>query len=277
MAKNIGVVGLGLIGASLAKSLKTNTNNVILGYDIDKNVVNQALNDKTIDLNLEDKISDCDIAIICLYPNDTINYIEKNIKLFKKNCIIIDCAGIKSKICDKISKLCFNNNINFIGGHPMAGIEKSGYAFSNAHLFDGATMVFCKDNFTQTHALEHSSELFKSIGFDKITYSTPTEHDEIIAFTSQLAHVVSNAYVQSEQASKQMGFSGGSYKDLTRVAYLNENMWSELFIANKSALCKEIRALSTLLNQYADLIDNENEEKLKELLKNGKEMKLIVG
>lgn len=273
---NIGIIGLGLIGGSLAKSLKLNTNHKIFAFDLCSDIIKSALSNNSIDAQI-DHLNTCDVVILALYPLDTIKYIQSNIKKFKKNAIIIDTCGVKQNICSTLSILCHENNLNFIGGHPMAGLEKSGFAHSNAHLFDNANMVFCHDDFTSKSALDFSCELFKSIGFGKITISTPLEHDKIIAFTSQLAHVVSNAYVQSEQANLQMGFSGGSYKDLTRVAYLNEFMWSELFIENKTALVDEIRNLSLRLEKYANYIETADKENLLKLLKSGKEMKENIG
>lgn len=276
--KNVAVIGLGLIGASLAKTIKLNTGHAVYGYDISGTVVSKALSEGVIDGEATaQNLKKCGIVIVCLYPSATIDFVKTNVRNFMRGAVVIDCAGVKTNICAALSPLCKENDCYFVGGHPMAGIEKSGYDFSFAHMFDGATMVLCRDENTNTVAIAYAKMFFESLGFGKITYSTPVEHDEAIAFTSQLAHVVSNAYIQSEQAAIQGGFSGGSYKDLTRVAYLNETMWTELFIENKVALGKEVRSLIQRLEKYADYIENSSEEELKAILKKGAEAKVIVG
>ncbi|MFI3327134.1 MAG: prephenate dehydrogenase [Clostridia bacterium] len=275
---NIAVIGLGLIGASMAKTIKDKSENKIFGYDLSTDVMEKAVHENIIDGILsENNLSECELVIICVYPKDTIEYVENNLYNFSKDTIIVDCSGVKTDICQSLSKLCRDNKLHFVGGHPMAGLEHSGYDYSVFNLFSGASMILCEDEYTSKKSLDFCKNFFSSLGFGKITVTNYASHDDVIAFTSQLAHVVSNAYIQSDQAKKQMGFSAGSYKDLTRVAYLNENMWSQLFIANKKPLIKEIRGLSKRLEIYADLIETENAEDLKELLKQGKEMKKHLG
>ncbi len=270
----VGVVGLGLIGGSIAKSIKSRTNCKIGAFDINAETQKKSMSDKIIDFNLDETtLKDCDVLIICLYPRQTIDYVKENLKHIKKDTLIVDCAGVKENICEELSKLCYNNSLNFIGAHPMAGLEKSGYNYSSDQLFNNASMILCEDEFTDALSLKIAEEFFITIGFKQVTRSTPNEHDKIIAFTSQLAHVVSNAYVQSEQAQVHMGFSAGSYQDLTRVAYLNEFMWSELFIENKKPLVKEIRGLISRLEEYASLIDSDDIDALREVLKKGKLIK----
>ncbi len=275
---NIGVVGLGLIGGSMAKTIKSRTKHRVLGYDNNPNSVRKAIEDGTIDAVLDkDTISECDLLVICLYPTDTIAYVLDNLDSMKKGALIVDCAGVKTEICEKLCDTCKARDVYFIGGHPMAGTEKSGYENSFRHLFDGATMLLCSDENTDTDALIIAENFFIKIGFGKITLTTAYEHDRIIAFTSQLAHVVSNAYVQSDIAKERMGFSAGSYQDLTRVAYLNEDMWTELFLLNKAPLVAEVRGLAQRLETFADLIEQGDGEKLRDILREGKAMKERVG
>lgn len=274
----VGIVGLGLIGGSMAKAVTEKTDHIVYGLDKDRNTAKLALDEKSIVKELgSENLHECDYVIMCLYPQGNIDFVTNNIKKFKKDCIIIDCGGVKELICKKLSPLCKENGIHFIGGHPMAGTEKSGYENSFAGLFDGATVIFCQDTYTDPLAFGYAQKLFKDIGFSKITSSTPSEHDRMIAFTSQLAHVVSNAYVQSSTAQQRLGFSGGSYRDLTRVAYLNEEMWSQLFLENSQHLVSEIRSLAARLEEYADLIEDKKITKLKELLKKGKDIKADIG
>lgn len=278
MSKKIGIVGLGLIGGSLAKSIKKNIDANIYAHDKNDNVLAQAQREGVVDGSLDPlTLGQCDIIILALYPRQSINYIIDNLSFLKKGCYIVDCVGVKTSICAKLSKLCVDAGHYFVGGHPMAGKETSGYSFSEASLFENATMILCRDAYTDSKALEELQGFFLQLGFARISISSPQEHDAIIAFTSQLAHVVSNAYMQSEQAQFQGGFSAGSYKDLTRVAYLNEEMWAELFIENKEALVKEVRSLAQRMQKYADLIEEENYVELKQNLKKGKEAKEFFG
>ncbi len=278
MDKIIGISGLGLIGGSMAKALKSGTTNIIYGYDINDNTVQNAIVSSCIDGVLdENTIKKCDIIILCLYPSDTINYVISNIKNFKKNTIIVDCAGVKTNICETLSKLCFDNGIHFIGGHPMAGIEKSGFENSFSHMFDGATMIFCKDNYTNLASLKTAEKLFNEIGFLRVTITTANEHDRVIAFTSQLPHVVSNAFIKSPTALEQIGYSAGSYKDLTRVALLNEDMWTELFFQNKDCLLEETKSLVERLNEYINALENDDKLYMKQLLFDGKKAKEKLG
>ncbi|MCL2517768.1 MAG: prephenate dehydrogenase [Oscillospiraceae bacterium] len=278
MNKTIGIIGLGLIGGSMARAIKANTGNTVFGYDINENVLTQAIAQNAIDKIIkEDEFCKCDNILVALYPNDTIEFVKKNIDKFKKGTIIIDCAGVKSNICKSLSEFVNGRGLYFIGGHPMMGIEKSGFENSFAHLFDGATMILCKDEFTNIIALKAAEMFFTSIGFLKITITTADEHDRIIAFTSQLAHIVANAYIKSDSAKMQVGFSAGSYKDMTRVAYLNENMWTELFLENKNYLTAEIDLLIAQLGEYSAALKKHDEMELKKLLVEGKNAKMANG
>ena len=278
MEKNIGIVGLGLIGASMAKSIKAKTSHHVFCTDVDVSVTEKALADKAIDNVLDnDNLNTCDIVILSLYPDDVISWAKENIKKLKRGMVLVDCAGVKANICKEISPLAFENGIYFVGGHPMAGIEKSGYDYSYAHLFDGASMILCKDQYTNIVAMKALELLFTDIGFMNITITIEKEHDRIIAFTSQLAHVVSSAYVKSETAQKRSGFSAGSYKDLTRVATLNEKLWTELFFSNRENLLSEVTGLISRLQEYANCLEKGDHGEMMKLLEEGKKAKEIVG
>ena len=278
MNRNIGIVGLGLIGGSLAKAVKAKTSNIVYGMDLDAGAVGLALSQGAIDFVLDEgSLGKCDNIIIALYPSDVISFVQANIPRFKKGALIIDCAGVKVNICAALSRLVHENGMLFVGGHPMAGTEKSGFKNSSEELFEGAAMLLCADDFTEPSALEAAGELFTGIGFGKVTVTSPAEHDEVIAFTSQLAHVVSNAYVKGDAAAKQAGFSAGSYKDLTRVAWLNESMWTELFFENKDYLLPEIDGLIKRLAEYSDALKNNDVSEMKQLLADGKKAKEAVG
>lgn len=270
----IGVIGLGLIGGSIAKAIRLNTEHEVLGMDIDKTVVMRAKVVEAIGLELTDEnVSECDMIIFALYPDDTIESVKKYAAKIKKGALVIDCGGVKEKVCREVSKIANENGFIFVGGHPMAGIEKIGFKYSNADIFSNASMILTPDTNINLKILEELKKFFLEIGFGKITITSPKEHDKIIAYTSQLAHVLSNAYVKSETADKHRGFSAGSFKDMTRVAYLNEKMWTELFLENKENLLEEINTLIENLTLYKNTIENSDEQTLTVLLKEGKEKK----
>ncbi|HAQ63409.1 MAG TPA: prephenate dehydrogenase/arogenate dehydrogenase family protein [Ruminococcaceae bacterium] len=270
----IGVVGLGLIGGSLAKAIKYNTENTVLGYDIDLNVLLKAKLLGAVDGELkEDKIPECDMIITGLYPQSTKDFINANAAKFKKGAIVVDTCGVKGYVCEDMWKTAKENGFVFIGAHPMAGLHYSGFEHSQVTLFNNASMVLVPSKDVNINDLEKVKKLFLSIGFTDIQLTTPEKHDKLIAFTSQLAHVVSNAYVKSPTAKEHKGFSAGSYKDLTRVAKLNETMWTELFLENDEYLIKEIDGIIENLQQYSAALKARDEKALRQLLKDGRECK----
>lgn len=270
----IGVVGLGLIGGSLAKAIKYNTENTVLGYDIDLNVLLKAKLLGAVDGELtEDKIPECDMIVTGLYPQSTKDFINANDAKFKKGAIVVDTCGVKGYVCEDMWKTAKENGFVFIGAHPMAGLHYSGFEHSQVTLFNNASMVLVPSKDVNINDLEKVKKLFLSIGFTDIQLTTPEKHDKLIAFTSQLAHVVSNAYVKSPTAKEHKGFSAGSYKDLTRVAKLNETMWTELFLENDEYLIKEIDGIIENLQQYSAALKARDEKALRQLLKDGRECK----
>ncbi len=273
----VGIIGLGLIGGSMAKAIRLNTDHYVLGADIDEKVVMRAKVIEAINEELtENNISECDIIILALYPDATIETVKKYAHLIKKGAYLIDCSGVKEKVCNAIPEIAREYGFVFVGGHPMAGIEKIGFKYSDAQIFADASMILTPDDNVKIDELADIKIFFLSIGFGRITIKTAEDHDRIIAYTSQLAHVLSNAYIKSETAEEHRGLSAGSFKDLTRVAYLNETMWTELFLENKKNLMLEITRLIENLGQYRDALEKEDALKLKELLKNGRERKEMI-
>lgn len=270
----VGIIGLGLMGGSLAKAISFGTEHTVWGTNRSQEAVRKALFAGAIDkeLNKED-LSECDLVIVSLYPQATVDYIKENAHLFKKGAIVMDISGVKRFVCDALYETAKENGFVFIGAHPMAGLHLSGFEHSTAKIFNNSSMILTPYEDTPEGYINTVKELFLKIGFTNIQMSTPDEHDKIIAFTSQLAHVVSNAYVKSPNALIHKGFSAGSYKDLTRVAYLNENMWSELFLENKDNLVNEIDSIVNNLIQYKVALENNDSEKLTVLLRDGKNLK----
>lgn len=272
----IGIVGLGLIGGSLAKAISQNTDHTVYGTDLSEQVVKKAVLVNAIEQQLTDELlPQCDIVIVALYPQATIEYVKEHAHLFRKESIVVDCGGIKQLVCDTLIPLAEENGFLFVGGHPMAGLEHSGFTYAKKSLFNNASMIFTPTK-GPIESMEKLKELFTSIGFTNIEISTAEEHDRKIAFTSQLAHVVSNAYIKSPTALEHSGFSAGSYKDLTRVAKLNEVMWTELFLENADNLAAEIDTLIGNLQQYSTAIRERDAETLCALLKDGREKKALI-
>ena len=270
----IGIVGLGLIGGSIAKSIKKNTSHLCLGYDIDKAATAGALAQEAIDVELtSENIAACDVIIVCLHPKQTIDYIVKNVGNYGKNTILIDTCGVKREIVNAVDDICADNGVAFVGCHPMAGREFSGFAYSVDNLFERASFIITTTEKTQMGAVSKISSLAKEMGFARVVISNPEEHDKVIAFTSQLAHIVSSSYVKSPSLLKQSGFSAGSFKDLTRVAKLNEDMWTELFLMNREPLTDEIDHIIARLTEYRDAISGSDADTLRALLRDGRELK----
>lgn len=268
---NIGVIGLGLIGGSIAKSISENTSHTALGYDKSESVLCRAklIGAISDEFSLQNP-SVCDMIILALYPRATIEVFREIAPRLKKGTIVIDCSGTKQSVCSAAETLAKEHGLIFIGGHPMAGIEKSGFEYSFADIFSHASMILTPAPNTDIGVLYSVKEFFLELGFDSITIKSPKEHDEIIAYTSQLAHILSSAYIKSPTAPRHKGLSAGSFKDMTRVAYLNEEMWAELFIENRENLSFEVDTLIKHLKEYKTALDRGDEETLKELLRDGR-------
>lgn len=271
--KAVGVIGLGLIGGSMAKSIAARTGCTVYGLDMSKKVMEDAVSDKTISGKLDEHYGDIDMLIVALYPLDVVGAIEEAASKLKKGCMVIDCTGVKQIICHALSEKLAQMGLRFIGGHPMAGKEVAGYYNSCGELFDGASMILCRDEYTDEEAMREACDFFPRLGFAQVKITNAKEHDAVIAYTSQLAHVTSSAYIKSPTLDKRYGFSAGSFKDMTRVAKLNEEMWADLFLANDEALLDEIDSLSEHLAEYRRALFERSREKLVALLRDGRERK----
>ena len=270
----IGIIGLGLMGGSLAKAISFGTEHTVWGTNRSPQAIQKALFVGAIEKELtKEDLALCDLVIVSLYPESTVDYIKENASLFKKGAVVIDISGVKRFVCDALYETATENGFVFIGAHPMAGLHLSGFEHSTAKIFNNSSMILTPYENTPDECVALVRDLFLKIGFTNIQMSTPDEHDKIIAFTSQLAHVVSNAYVKSPSALIHKGFSAGSYKDLTRVAYLNEDMWSELFLENRDNLINEIDSIVENLIQYRIAMENNDREGLAGLLRDGKLLK----
>ena len=268
----ITAVGPRLNGGSMCKAIKKHTNHTVYGIDVNKETIAMAVSQNAIDSETDD-LGLSDITIVSLYPTDAIDYITANADKFKEGSIVIDTCGIKKAVVDSITPLLEKYGVTFIGAHPMAGREFSGFEYSLDNLFDEASFIITPTDSVPQAKLNLLEDFAYSMHFKKVVFASPEEHDQIIAFTSQLAHVVSNAYIKSPTHRKQLGFSAGSFQDLTRVAKLNEIMWTPLFMLNKEPLCFEIDYIIDRLTEYRDAMQNGDSDRLCELLKEGRILK----
>ena len=273
----VGIVGLGLIGGSLAKAYKRDSSVTVLGANRSPATVEFALLDGAIDAELTpDRLKQCDLVLIALYPQAVMDYLAAHADDFSKTGIVMDCAGVKGQVCDFAFPLAAEHGFTFVGGHPMAGTQFSGFKYARANLYDRAPMVIVPPVFDDADFLQRVKDLLKPAGFGRISVTTAEEHDEMIAFTSQMCHVVSNAYIKSPTAARHRGFSAGSYKDLTRVAWLNADMWSELILDNRENMLAEMDSFIASVTAYRDAIAANDLEKLRALLQEGKERKEAI-
>ena len=274
----IGIVGLGLIGGSFARAIKEMTDHTALAYDIDRSTILGASLVGAIDGELDDaSLQNCDLLLLSLYPQAVVDYVTIHAAQIKPGTIVIDCCGVKRVVCEPLCALAQEYGFHFLGGHPMAGTQFWGFSHARASLFKGASMILTTDGVDDILVLETVKELFLTLGFEKLTFTTAEEHDEIIAYTSQLAHIVSNAYIKSPTAMVRKGFSAGSYRDMTRVAKLNVDMWTELFLENDDNLTKELDLLIDHLEEYRDALQSRDEAKLRQLLEDGRQTKRQAG
>ena len=269
-----GIVGLGLIGGSLARSIKFHSDGTVYGADVNETALLQARMVNAIDGELtEENLKTCDVTLVALYPADAVDWILGHKNSFKSGSLVIDCCGVKRFVCDRLFPAFQDAQAFFMGGHPMAGRERSGFSYAQDDLFENASMILVPAPGTDVETVRRAKEIFLSIGFGRVRFTTPQEHDEMIAFTSQLAHVVSSAYVKTPLAPRHKGFSAGSFKDMTRVARLNEKMWTELFLENGDLLLEETDHLIDRLTEYRDALRDRDADRLCSLLREGREIK----
>ncbi len=274
---NIAVIGLGLIGGSMAKALKKYTPHTILGMDTDPQVMFKAKLLEAIDVELTpERLPICDMVLVATWPKAAVAYVQENAHRIRKGATVIDLCGVKRAVCEPLFQVAQENGFLFVGGHPMAGIEYSGFDHANGALFQNASMILTPPPGISIQELAELKHFFRELGFARVVMTTPEEHDRVIGYTSQLAHVVSSAYVKSPEAMEHHGFSAGSFRDMTRVARLHPAMWTELFLLNREPLLSELDALIGHLNEYRSALETADGQQLYALLKEGTERKEIV-
>ena len=271
----IGIVGLGLIGGSMAKSIKSRTGHTVYGIDLDQETMLLARLCGAIDGPLdEDTLPVCDLVLLAVRPQAAVDWVRDHGAQI--GAAVVDLCGVKRTVVEQITPLARQHGFIYVGGHPMAGRERGGFTSSTEDLYVGASMILTPDETVDETFLDTLRTFFLDVGFAKLTLSQPEEHDRIIAFTSQLAHVVSNAYIKSPEADRHNGYSAGSYKDLTRGARLNEVMWAELFLCNQGPLLDEIDTIIENLQKVREAIAEGDAGQLKALLKEGSDRKRAI-
>lgn len=270
---NILVVGLGLIGGSLCKAMKKYTYHNVIGSDINSDIEYAALRDVAIDEVFSGDYSKCELIVIALFPEAAEKYLRENAAKISKNTLITDVCGIKGVFSERMKKIAEENALRYVGIHPMAGKEFGGYYNSSADLFVKANFIVAPFEDSSEADTILLKKLAEEIGAGKIVVTTPENHDKMIAYTSQLAHIVSSAYVKSPELGLECGFSGGSFQDMTRIATMNERMWTDLFMQNREHLQYELDLLIENLKKYSEALMNSDAEAMKNLIAEGRELK----
>lgn len=270
---NVGILGLGLIGGSLARAYKLAGHTVYV-KNRDESMFSFAMLSGAVDGKLnEETIPACDLLLLAIYPDGSAGWLEENAPLISKNALVIDCCGIKEQVCARCFPVAKQYGFTFVGGHPMAGSQFSGFKYSRANLFQGAPMVLVPPVYDDMALLQRVKDALEPCGFGFFSVTTAKDHDRMIAFTSQMPHILSNAFIKSPTATEHKGFSAGSYRDLTRVAWLNAGMWTELFLENRENLLFELDQYIDSLTQYRQALEDRDEARLYALLEEGKKRK----
>lgn len=269
----VGILGLGLIGGSLARAY-AKADNQVFAAENNESIFEFAKLACAVHGKLDTTtIPNCDLILLAIYAGGAAEWLRENAKYIDTDTLVIDCCGIKQEICKCGFGLADEYGFTFIGGHPMAGSHHSGFKFSRSNLFQGAPMVLVPPRFDDPILLERVKVALSACNFGSFSITTAEDHDKMIAFTSQMPHIVSNAYIKSPTARTHKGFSAGSYKDLTRVAWLNPQMWAELFLSNKENILNELNFYINSLTAYKMAIEADDEECLISLLDEGRKRK----
>ena len=269
----VGILGLGLIGGSLARAYAleghtvyaAETNESMLSFAMLAGAVHGKLDEETI--------PQCELILLAIYPDGSASWLEQNAPFVSKDALVMDCCGVKQEVCRRCLPVAKEYGFTFVGGHPMAGSQFSGFKYSRATLYNGAPMVLVPPVFDDIALLQRVKDALKPCHFGSFSVTTAEEHDKMIAFTSQMPHILSNAFIKSPTALKHKGFSAGSYKDLTRVAWLNPQMWAELFLENRENTLFELDFYIKSLQQYQQAIRDSDIDTLVRLLDEGKKRK----
>lgn len=269
----VGILGLGLIGGSMARAF-AKAEHTVYASEKDESIFAFAQLAGAVYGKLdENTIPTCDLILLAIYPDGSASWLEQNAHLVSRDALVMDLCGIKEEICERCFPLAEKYGFTFVGGHPMAGSHHSGFKASRSNLFQGAPMVLVPPRFDEIQLLQRVKDALAPCCFGSFSVCTAREHDRVIAFTSQMPHVLSNAYIKSPTALNHKGFSAGSYKDLTRVAWLNARMWAELCMENRDNMLFELDTYIVGLEKYRTALENRDTDTLVALLDEGKRRK----
>ena len=270
---NVGILGLGLIGGSLARAYALE-GHTVYAAEADAHMLSFAMLAGAVHDRLDIKtIPRCDLILLAIYPGGSAAWLEENGHLVSRETLVMDCCGIKEEICRRCFPLAEKHGFTFVGGHPMAGSQFSGFKYSRANLFRGQPMVLVPPVFDDMELLQRVKDALAPCGFGFFSVTTAQDHDRMISFTSQMPHILSNAFIKSPTASGHKGLPAGSYKDLTRVAWLNATIWAELCMENKENVLFELDFYISSLQKYRDALADNDLERLTSLLEEGKRRK----
>ena len=269
----VGILGLGLIGGSLARAY-TLAGHTVYAAEKDESILAFAQLAGAVDAPLTpENLPGCELLLLAIYPDGSADWLAENAPYISRETLVMDCCGVKERICSRCFPLAEQYGFTFMGGHPMAGTQFSGFKYSRANLFEGAPMVLVPHRFDDMDLLDRAKKALDPCGFGSFSVTTARDHDRMIAFTSQMPHIISNAFIKSPTAASHKGFTAGSYKDLTRVAWLNPQMWAELFLENREFVLNELDTLLSSLQCYRDAVAAQDREGLTALLDEGKKRK----
>lgn len=264
------VAGMGLIGGSICKAVHAYTDHSVYGWNRSQETLQKALDEHAIDGIVQDDCSGFDLIVVCLYPDLVREWVQNHITTVSEGAIIIDVSGVKTDLPEEMTRLCAEYHVSYLSTHPMAGKERAGFDVSDEGLFQGANFIMTPLEDTPKHVVAQVQNFAHQIGFRRFVITTPEMHDRMIAYTSQLAHVVSSSYVQSPVLELESGFSGGSFHDMTRIATMNEDMWTGLFMENKESLIQELDILIQNLQNYKKALSENDERAVYELIQDGR-------
>ena len=269
----VGILGLGLIGGSLARAYALE-GHTVYAAEKDETMLSFAMLSGAVHGRLDaDVIPMCDLILLAIYPEGSAAWLEEHAPEISRETLVMDCSGTKEGICSRCFPLAGKFGFSFVGSHPMAGSQFSGFKYSRANLFEGQPMVLVPPVFDDMSLLDRVKQALAPCRFGSFSVTTAREHDRLIAFTSQMPHILSNAFIKSPTARSHRGFSAGSYRDLTRVAWLNPGMWSELFLENRENLLFELDTYIESLSAYRKALADMDENTLIALLEEGKKRK----
>lgn len=264
------IAGMGLIGGSICKALHAYTDHGVYGWNRSPQTAQRALEEHVIDGIVQEDCSGFDMIIVCLYPENVREWVKAHVGTMSEGTIVIDVSGVKTDLPEEMHKLCEMHGVHYLSTHPMAGKEKAGYAVSDEDLYQGANFIMTPLPETPKYVIAQVKNVAHQIGFRRFVITTPEMHDRMIAYTSQLAHVVSSSYVESPVIELESGFSGGSFHDMTRIATMNEDMWTQLFMENRVSLLMELDILMKNLGEYRKALADADEEQIYKLIRQGR-------